>query len=139
MAEGDRRSLDRENEVADLLAENGYRIKQNPNGDEIAKARQEHGDLGSPVKLPDYLLEGKVFDCYSPNPTTSARNVWSEVRDKGNDGQTQRVVLDLKDWRGDISALWKQFHDWTLPKIKEVKLITPDEQVLQIIPHANNT
>nr|WP_255658756.1 hypothetical protein [Actinoplanes sp. L3-i22] len=134
-----RRSTNRENEVAALLATSGYQIKQNPDDAEVARARQEHNDNGKPEKEPDYLLEGRVFDCYSPNPGTNPRNVWSEVRDKGEDGQTQRVVVDLKEWRGDMSALWQQFHDWTLPKVKEVKVITPDGQIAQIVPYPNNT
>nr|WP_229830548.1 hypothetical protein [Actinoplanes ianthinogenes] len=134
-----RRSIGRENEAASLLAANGYRIQQNPSKAEIAQARQAHGDLGSPMKDPDYILEGRVFDCYSPNPATNARNAWSEVRDKGEDGQTQRVVMDLKYWKGDMSMIWRQFRDWPLPKIKEVKMITPDDQIIQIIPHPDET
>jgi hypothetical protein len=133
-----RRSTNRENEVAALLAANGYQTKQNPSKTEIEQARRDHGDHGSPLKDPDYLLEGRVFDCYSPNPATSVRNVWSTVRDKGNDGQTQRVVVDLKEWKGDMSELWRQFHDWTLPKIKEVKVITSDEQIVQVVPYLRN-
>lgn len=132
--EEDRRALGRQNDVAALLASNGYQTLQRPSDAQVARARQEHGDHGDPLKNPDYLLEGRVFDCYSPNPATSVRNVWSQVRKKGRSGQTERVVVDLKEWNGDMSAMRKQFEDWTLPRIKEVKLITPDDQIIQIVP-----
>lgn len=107
-----RRSLERENECAELLADKGYRVHQNPTAQGVANARTHTGDTGQPGKDPDYLVEGHVFDCYSPSEKRSVRNVWSGVSEKIEDGQTQRVVLNLRDWRGDLGALHKQFDDW---------------------------
>jgi hypothetical protein len=39
------------------------------------------------------------------------RGIWSEVSTKVQGGQSQRVVLNLRDWRGDFGALQKQFDD----------------------------
>ena len=48
----------------------------------MADARASTGDSGDPRKNPDYLIEGHVFDCYSPTPMRSVRNIWSTVQQK---------------------------------------------------------
>jgi hypothetical protein len=128
-----RRSLEMENAGAVVLAEHGYRIRQNPTRAEVAQARLDAGDVGNPEKDPDYLLEGRVFDCYSPvKPSKAVRGIWTEAKIKVEDGQTQRVVVNLEDWRGDLSALRKQFAGWPVPGLKEVKVITRDGNIVQI-------
>jgi hypothetical protein len=127
------RSLEMENAGAAVLADRGYRIQQNPTKAEVAQARSDAGDVGDPGKDPDYLLEGRVFDCYSPvNPDKAVRGIWTQAKIKVDDGQTQRVVVNLDDWRGDMSALRKQFADWPIPGLKEVKAITRDGDIVQI-------
>ena len=133
-----RRSLDRENSGAAILADQGYRIKQNPSPDEVAQARLATGDSGRPTSKPDYILDGRVFDCYSPSATKPVRGIWHEVSVKVNGNQTQRVVVNLQDWPGDVSAVQKQFEDWPLDKLKEVKIITPGGEIRQIIPRENS-
>lgn len=128
-----RRSIEMENSAAAALASSGWQVKQNPTPDEVAQARQTSGDIGDPKKNPDYLLEGRVFDCYSPTkPTKNARGVWSEVQIKIKKLQTQRVVVNLEDWKGNMTALRRQFADWPIPKLKEVKAVTPDGDIVQI-------
>jgi hypothetical protein len=128
-----RRSLELENSGAAKLAEQGYQIQQNPTRAEVAQARLDAGDIGHPGKDPDYLVEGRVFDCYSPiKPDKAVRGIWTEVKTKVDDGQTQRVVVNLDDWRGDLPALKKQFADWPIPGLKEVKAVTHDGDVVQI-------
>lgn len=130
-----RRSLSRENSGAEILAAGGYQIKQNPTCEEIALARTETGDTGSTRSKPDYLLEGRVFDCYSPAADKPVRGVWFEVENKVVvKNQTQRIVVNLQDWTGDMTALRQQFRDWPIDGLKEVKAITPDGDVVQIIP-----
>jgi hypothetical protein len=123
-----------ENSGARVLAARGWQIKQNPTPAEVAQARADTGDSGNPRSNPDYLLEGRVFDAFSPTkPTKSVRNIWSEVEDKVLvKQQTQRAVVNLEDWRGDIGALRRQFADWPIPGLKEVKAITPDGDIVQI-------
>nr|WP_221374691.1 hypothetical protein [Actinoplanes polyasparticus] len=122
-----------ENSGAVVLADRGYHVQQNPSKADVAQARMNAGDLGDPGKDPDYLVEGRVFDCYSPvKPTKAVRGIWSEAQEKVEDGQTQRVVVNLEDWRGDMSALRKQFADWPVPGLKEVKAITPEGDIVQI-------
>lgn len=113
-----RRSLARENECAEILADRGYQVRQNPGPQEVAEARARTGDCGDPGKDPDYLIEGYVFDCYAPSETRPVRGVWSGVKDKVEDGQTERVVLNLRDWRGDLNALRRQFEDWPIEELR---------------------
>src|ERR1700753_1227103 len=128
-----RRSLEMENSGAATLAEHGYEIRQNPTRAEVAQARRDAGDVGHPGKDPDYLVEGLVFDCYSPiKPSKTPRGIWTEVKTKVDDGQTQRVVVNLDDWHGDLPTLKKQFADWPIPGLKEVKAVTHDGDIVQI-------
>jgi hypothetical protein len=134
-----KQSLALENSGAAILADHGYRIKQNPSLAEIAQARHDTGDTGRPTSRPDYLIEGRVFDCYSPTkPTKKARGIWSEVEEKVVDNQTQRVVVNLENWRGDMSTLHQQFGDWPIDRLKELKAITPDGDIVQILPRPEN-
>lgn len=91
-------------------------------------------DIGRPEKKPDYLIEGCVFDCYSPSEGRSVRNVWSEVRDKVETGQTQRVVVNLRDWGGDLEALQRQFDDWPVGGLKELAAVTSNGAIVQVVP-----
>jgi hypothetical protein len=129
-----RRSLERENSAAAILADRGHLIQQNPTPAEVAQARSATGDTGRPTSRPDYLLDGRVFDCYSPKERTSVRNIWTAVREKVEDNQTQRVVVNLEDWRGELPALRSQFGDWPVENLQEVKIITPAGEIVQIIP-----
>ena len=81
---------------------------------------------------PDYLVEGRVFDCYAPAMGTRVRNMWSDVKDKVDDGQTQRVVLNLQDWGDDVGSIRRQFADWPIDGLKEVKAVTTGGRVVEI-------
>ncbi|MEU4422996.1 hypothetical protein AB0F81_20410 [Actinoplanes sp. NPDC024001] len=131
-----------ENSAAALLADQGYRIKQNPEPAEVAGARHATGDSGLAHKQPDYLVEGRVFDCYSPTSHDKpVRGIWTEVESKvlESQRQTQRVVVNLEDWRGDLASLRQQFRDWPIEGLKELKVITADGETLQIdLPDLQN-
>jgi hypothetical protein len=134
-----KRSLERENSAAVTMADQGFRVRQNPTSAEVAQARLNTGDTGSPESDPDYLVEGRVFDCYSPSARKPVRGIWSEVEEKVLDReQTQRVVINLADWPGDLSALRKQFADWPITGLKEAKVITPNGDIVQLDLHPDN-
>ncbi|WP_175440729.1 CdiA C-terminal domain-containing protein [Micromonospora yangpuensis] len=122
-----------ENECADTLARAAYQVRQNPTRPEITQARHDTGDTGKPDKDPDYLVEGHVFDCYSPTATKAVRGVWTAVEEKISGQQTQRVVINLHDWRGDITALQKQFDDWPIPHLKEVAAVTRNGDIIEFL------
>ena len=117
------RSLIRENEAAEILAKNGYKVEQNPKL------------LGS--KNPDYMIENKVFDCYSPKDGTSVRNIASNIAKKIDSGQTDRIILNLDDWHGsggNINELINQLNTWPIVGLKEVKVINHYHEVINIYP-----
>ncbi len=124
--------------AAEILADRGYRIQQNPTREEVAAARAATGDTGRERSKPDYLLEGRVFDCYSPGADKPVRGVWYEVGKKIKKNQTQRVVVNLEDWEGDVAALRKQFDDWPIDRLREVKAITPDGRIIQLVPRQDD-
>jgi hypothetical protein len=125
--------LELENECADVVAGKGYRVHQNPTSQKVAEARTTTEDAGDPEKTPDYLIEGHVFDCYAPTPLKPVRGIWSEVAKKVDKGQTQRVVLNLADWRGSLEDLRKQFGNWPVPGLKELVAVTPNGPIIQIV------
>lgn len=104
------RSLTMENDAARVLADHGYQVEQNPpalpNG-----------------KEPDYLVEGRVFDCYAPSASKTPRGLYSAVQEKVVAGQTDRVVLNLDAWAGDLDALRTQFTDWPMEGLNEVLVV----------------
>ncbi|MER5337988.1 hypothetical protein [Micromonospora sp. NPDC002717] len=100
---------------------------------EASDAHVRAGDSSNPDKALDYLVEGHVFDCYSPAARASVRNVWSQVREKVDDDQTQRVVVNLQNWNGDLTALRRQFDDWPIDGLKELVVVKPDGTIQEII------
>jgi hypothetical protein len=134
--DGVRRSLEAENDGAIILADKGYQTKQKPSADEVAHARVQSGETGKPRKNPDYLVEGRVFDCYAPSkPDKDVRGIWSETKLKVDRGQTQRVILNLESWQGNVSDVQRQFDAWPIDNLKEVKAITPNDGIIQIVPN----
>ncbi|HEX8536616.1 MAG TPA: hypothetical protein VF664_04080, partial [Cystobacter sp.] len=79
----ERRSIRRENETADTLADAGYKLQQDPrprfNG-----------------KEPDYIMEGDYFDCYAPK-TGNIDNIRDGISKKVKADQTDRIVVNLDD------------------------------------------
>ncbi|PJN50233.1 hypothetical protein PAEVO_52770 [Paenibacillus sp. GM2FR] len=118
---GNIRALERENEAAEILAKNGYQVEQNPN-------------LPNTTKNPDYKIEGEIYDCYSPNSNTSPRNIGSSIQGKVEAGQTDRVVLNLSDWTGDINALKKQLSDWPIAGLRELIAVDGKGNVTHLLP-----
>lgn len=108
------RSLQLENQAADALAKAGYKVEQRPG----------YGKPNKPGEPdPDFKVEGRIFDCYSPGATKAVRGIWSEVDNKVKKGQTQRVVLNLTDWTGDLAKLQAQFKDWPIKGLHEVLIV----------------
>ena len=121
MDEATIRSLARENDAAEVLAKNGYRIEQNPK-------------VKDTTRNPDYRIEGEIFDCYAPAGNTKVRNVASTIEEKVvKKGQANRVVLNLDDWLGDIELLKKQLMDYPIVGLEEV-LVIKDGNVVSIYP-----
>lgn len=85
---GDSYGIKKENETANLMAYQGYDIKML---DEV------NGGNGYGIKQssnPDFLIEGKVFDCYAPTIDTNVDNVLRNIAKKTKT-QAERIVLNL--------------------------------------------
>lgn len=119
--EATRRSLERENETARILAQNGYKIEQNPN-------------LSNTSRNPDYLIEENIFDCYSPAEKTPSNNIRSTIYEKVMiKQQTERVVLNLNDWVGNVDDILNALYDNPIANLKEV-LVVRNGKVFGIYP-----
>jgi len=103
------RALQLQDEAAHSLARNGYDVLRKP-----------------PIKVngrrPDYQVEGRYFDCYSPN-NSKPRNIWAEVSRKVENEQVDRVVINLDNSSVEISALRKQFETWPIENLREIILL----------------
>ncbi|WP_329456341.1 WXG100-like domain-containing protein [Streptomyces sp. NBC_01497] len=113
------RALGRENESADILSREGYDVEQNP-------------DVPG-AKNPDYRVEGEVFDNYAPSGS-NARNIAREMAKKVEKGQTDRIVLNLKDSAVDMAKMRSQLQDWPIDGLKEVLVIDGDGNVVNFYP-----
>ncbi|MDM5279685.1 WXG100 family type VII secretion target [Paenibacillus silvae] len=88
--EGGRGNI-RQNESANLLADQGYDIEML---DEVV------GGNGYGIKKgknPDFIIEGRVFDCYSPDSDTPIDSICAKIKYKTK-SQAQRIVLNLDDY-----------------------------------------
>ena len=70
------RGLIKQNETADLFAKKGYAVKML---DEIDGG---NGYGIKPNSNPDYLIEGKAFDCYTPAADTNTKNIVNTIQKK---------------------------------------------------------
>lgn len=117
------RSLTRENESAKLLAQNGYDVYQNP---PLEKLKSNNN------KKPDLLVEGTVFDVYSPS-SSNPRNIASSIENKIRSGQTDRIILNLDDSSVSIEALQEQFKTYPIEGLQEI-IIIKDGKVILFFP-----
>jgi hypothetical protein len=113
------RALTRQNEAADTLAQHGYDVEHAP---DVPGSRN-----------PDYKINGKIFDCYSPSGG-NARNIASEIQGKIDKDQADRIVLNLSDSSVDVAKMNAQLHDWPNPGLKEVIAIDKDGNLLHLYP-----
>jgi filamentous hemagglutinin len=84
-----KRSLQRENESADRLVENGYNVEQNPltkTTDNLREGAQ-----------PDYRINGEIFDNYAPSNKADVEQIRHQISRKVKKKQTYRVILNLDD------------------------------------------
>nr|QKW93703.1 HNH/ENDo VIi superfamily nuclease [Vitiosangium cumulatum] len=109
------RGLERENESARILAENGYDVEQNP--------------LSNSNKQPDYKLNGEYADCYAPS-TDNPRNIRDAIARKVNGRQADRIVLNLEDSQVTLEALKKQLLDDPIADLKEIIIVKGGKPIL---------
>jgi hypothetical protein len=115
------RGIERQNAAAALLARLGYQVRQSP----PPRANK---------RRPDFLIEGKWWDCYAPT-SGNVRNIRSSIRDKVSKEQADRIVLDLSDSTVGPEALRTQLARDPVRGLKEIKIIK-DSTVIDFYPWA---
>ena len=105
-----------------VIAQYGYDIEQNPKF--------------PGTQNPDYRIEGKIFDNFSPELGTPVRNIFDVVSRKVKKGQARRVSINLHDSNVTLHQLKEQFEAWSIENLEEVIAIT-DGKVHQIFPKSN--
>lgn len=113
------RSLERENESADIMAKAGYDVEQNPT-------------VPGP-KEPDYRIEGQVFDNYAPK-TGNPKAIAAKIHEKVSGGQADRIVLNLSDSPVGAGALSDRLQRWPIRGLKEVVVIDGDGNIVHLYP-----
>ena len=81
------------------------------------------------TKKPDYRINGEVFDDYAPT-TSSVRNAASEIQNKVVRGQTDNVVVNLKDTTITPAQLQSQLNNYPIPGLKQVIVINQVGRVI---------
>lgn len=111
------RSLNRENESAQILSQSGFYVEQNPS---VA---------GN--KNPDYRINGEIFDNYAPK-SNSVRNIYSEVKSKIDKGQTSNVVINMSDTKVSVPELQKQLTQWPIMGLDKVIVIDKTGNAIRV-------
>ena len=94
---------------------NGYGIKSNKN--------------------PDFLINGYIFDCYSPQKNSTSKSIIKKLNDKVKN-QAERIVLNLSEYEGNVEQLKEDILAKTgsncdLKYLKELIVVTPDDTIEQ--------
>ena len=113
------RGLIRQNEAANLLASQGYEVIML---DEIVGG---NGYGINPDSNPDFLIEGRVFDVYSPDNNTSTKTIIRTISDKTTK-QADRIILNLDDYNQDLISLKNDLLSRVggdLKRLQELKVI----------------
>ncbi|HAT85843.1 MAG TPA: hypothetical protein DCS30_07780, partial [Rhizobiales bacterium] len=109
------RSLVREEDVAFILKELGYKIEWKPD-------IESEDDLDF-NKDPDYRINGHIYDCYAPI-SNKVRNVWDYIRvHKIENRQTKRVILNLVDSPLSVAQVLKQFKEYPISGMLDLIII----------------
>jgi len=120
-----KRSLQRENESADRLVDNGYHVEQNP----IIKTSD---NLKEGVH-PDYRINGEIFDHYAPNNKADVEQIRHQISRKIKRPQTYRVVLNLDDSQASLPSIQTMFLTRKpIPKLQQL-IIVKNEQIIQLV------
>ena len=124
-ADASKRTYLRQNETADLFASKGYKVEML---DEIFNG---NGYGLKETANPDFLIEGKVFDCYFPSAGAKMETIINEIRSKTKN-QTPNIILNLDDYQGSMDKLIELIKRKATPKgdlkrLEDLKIVKGGE------------
>ena len=116
--------VQREQEANDRLAAAGYHVVQQPTlGPNPALTRERMAELGlDPRKNPDQLVEGRVFDIYTPE-TDNVRSIRGKIAEKIGTRQADHITLNLADTPVTAAEVRAAIQQHPVPGLKEVIII----------------
>ncbi len=87
--------------MATVLGQYGFRVFQNPArslepGVREAFRKAKLQDDIAFGRMPDYLIEGRIFDAYTSFFETAPQNVAKLIRSKISSGQSKRFIVSLR-------------------------------------------
>jgi hypothetical protein len=114
-----------------MLAENGYRVIQQPRvqpGKKGVKTKSE-GDL---VKTEaDVLVEGNVFDIKTPQGSEVSSFAKNQIKNKLY--QADRFVINLKHSTFSADDLLKQLDDHPVSGLKEILFVEKNGTIRRVV------
>ena len=116
-----KKGLELENESADILANAGYKVEQNP------------GTKPGTKKNPDYRIEGKYFDCYAP-ASNNLGKVRNSISEKVSEGQTLRVIVNFSRTDLSVQDVQAVLKRKPISGLEEVIGVTKDSEIINIYP-----
>lgn len=114
------RGLTRQNEAAETLAKNGYKVEQKP---QITNIDRMSNPWLKAEKKPDFKIEGEIFDAYAPDKTTSAKSIRDYIENKIEDKQTRRIVLNLDDSPIHLDDLKSEIWEKPILELEQILIV----------------
>lgn len=111
------RALQRQNESADTLAKNGHDVEQLPESNSGSQPGQKH---------PDFNVDGEPYDNYSPT-SGNPRNIASNIQNKVDSGQADRIVLNLDDCPATTDSVVQQLQEHPIDGLQDLKIVRNGE------------
>jgi hypothetical protein len=117
-----------QNETLRRAAQQGYEVTSQPtktlgSDGKPLLTREQQKALGlNPGKIPDALINGRVFDVYAPT-TGSVRNVYESIAEKVGEDQAHRVIVNLDGTTVTPSQLRKYLLENPIDRLKEIKVV----------------
>jgi hypothetical protein len=124
-----KRGIMRENQSAQILADRGYKVQQNP---KLSPDQMENLGLRREAN-PDFVIEGKVFDNLAPI-SENVGGVRSGINSKVSSGQTRRLVVNLGDTPVTAGDLRRSLKENPIPNLQEVIAIDKNGGIHRTFP-----
>jgi hypothetical protein len=128
-----------QNAALAALARAGYKVILQPtetrgrDGERLLN-REQQKRLGlTPGTNPDAVIEGRVFDVYSPESQTGL-GVHGGIQKKIEEGQAHRLVVNLGRTSVTREEVVRYLRDYPITDLKEVKIIDREGIITDYVP-----